>query len=259
VPGVVPTHPDPLHPGRHVLEDAAGTRLATFIAADRGGLHAAELFELEAPLEYALDAICAELSGRRVATTDERLGRALVAAGGRLARHAHVLGRDLRELPASGAAPLPEGLRLMPASRPASDLVDAYRSAFPPDHPDGAARLDEDPQVELARILAGEVIGPVLPCSRLAVDGEDRVRAAVIINDSGGTPPFGGPWIAECFRDREARFAGAGRALLEHVLVNATRDGLPAIGLAVTHGNRARELYEDLAFRLVFTAYSVDL
>jgi GNAT superfamily N-acetyltransferase len=255
----VPTRPDPSRPGRQLLEDAAGTRIATFVDTDRGDVRAAELLELEAPIEHALDPIFRELRGRRIATTDQRLGRALVAAGGHLFRHAHVLGRDLRDSPATAAAPLPPDLRVTAATRPARDLVNAYRAAFTPDHPDGAARAGEDPQVELERILTGEVVGPVLACSRLAVDDRDRVRAAVIITDSGGTPPFGGPWIAECFRDRDPRHRGAGRALLEQVLVNATRDGLPAIGLAVTHGNRARELYEALAFRLVFTALSVDL
>lgn len=255
---VVPTRSDPSRPGWQVLVDASGTRLGSFIEAVRDGRRAAQLFELHVPVEAAVDTILAELRGWRIGASEE-LGRALVAAGGKLHRHAHVLGRDLRAAPATRAGPPPPGLRLQPADRPPADLVDAYRDAFPPDHPDGAARIDEDPLEELTRIVTGGIVGPVLPCSGIAVDASERVRAAVIITDSGGEPPFGGPWVAECFRDPDPRYAGAGRALLERTLLEATRAGLPAIGLAVTHGNRAQKLYRELGFRHVFTAYSVDL
>jgi hypothetical protein len=43
------------------------------------------------------------------------------------------------------------------------------------------------------------------------------------------------------------------------MLLHATRDGLWTVGLAVTHGNRARELYAELGFRELFTALSVEL
>jgi GNAT superfamily N-acetyltransferase len=108
-------------------------------------------------------------------------------------------------------------------------------------------------------VLWHGLAGPLLDCSRLAVDAGRTVHAAAIITGLEGEPPFGGPWVAECFRDRDPRYAGAGRALLEHVLVQATRDGLHTLGLAVTHGNRARELYLELGFREIFTALSVDL
>lgn len=254
----MPARPDPSRPGWQVLVDASGTRLGSFIAAERGGRRVAELFELHVPVEAALDTILADLGGWRIGA-GEPVGRALVAAGGRPYRHAHVLGRDLRTSPATRATPPPPGLRLVPADRPPEDLVDAYRDAFPPEHPDGAVRVDEDPLEELARILEGGVVGPLLACSGIAVDAEERVRAAVIITDSGGEPPFGGPWVAECFRDRDPRYAGAGRALLERTLVEATHAGLAAVGLAVTHGNRAHDLYRELGFRHVSTGYSVDL
>jgi GNAT superfamily N-acetyltransferase len=250
--------PDPSRPGWRILVDAAGQPLARFIEAERDGRRVADLLELEASLERALPAIRTELRGWRVGASED-VGRALLAAGARPVRHAHVLSRDLRADPAAQARPAPPGLELRRADRPAPDLVAAYRSAFPPEHPDGAARVDEDPLEELDRILEHAVVGPVLDCSGIAVDREGSVRAAVIVTDPGGEPPFGGPWVAECFRDRDPRYAGAGRALLEHTLVRATRDRLPAIGLAVTHGNRAQLLYAALGFRRVFTAFSVDL
>ncbi|WP_028061033.1 GNAT family protein [Candidatus Solirubrobacter pratensis] len=254
----MPAVQDPFRPGWQVLVDTAGRRVGSFVRAERDGRPSAELFELETPVEDAVPIVLAELPGWRVVAGEE-LGRALVDAGGRLFRHSYVLTRDLVAHPASHAGPPPPGLELRAADRPAADLVGAYRAAFPPEHPDGAARVDEDPLEEMRRIVELRVVGPVLDCSGLAVDRQGIVRAAVIITDSGGTPPFGGPWVAECFRDPDPAYKGAGRALLERMLVDATAAGLPAIGLAVTHGNPAHELYLDLGFSLVFSAYSVDL
>jgi GNAT superfamily N-acetyltransferase len=254
----VPAVQDPFRPGWQVLVDAAGRRLGSFVRGERGGRPSAELFELEGAVEDAVPLVLADLHGWRV-VAGEDLGPALVAAGGRLFRHSHVLTRDLVATPAPHAGPLPPGLEARPADRPAADLVDAYRAAFPPEHPDGAARIDEDPLVEMRRIVEQGIVGPVLDCSRLAVDGGGSVRAGVIITDSGGTPPFGGPWVVECFRRPDPAYRGAGRALMERMLIAATQAGLPAVGLAVTHGNPAHELYLKLGFTLVFTAYSVDL
>jgi GNAT superfamily N-acetyltransferase len=254
----VPVVQDPFRPGWQVLVDAAGRRFGSFVRGERDGRPSAELFELERPVEEAVPAVLADLRGWRVVAGEE-LGSALVGAGARLFRHSHVLTRDLLAHPASHAGPAPAGLELRPADRPAADLVDAYRAAFPPEHPDGAARVHEDPLEEMRRIVEQHIVGPVLECSGIAVDRDANVRAAVIITDSGGTPPFGGPWVAECFRHPDPAYKGAGRALLERMLVEATRAGLPAVGLAVTHGNPAHELYVKLGFSLVFSAYSVDL
>jgi GNAT superfamily N-acetyltransferase len=246
---------DPIHAGWTVLEDTAGRRLGRFISSERR----AELFTLEAGIEPTVTAIRRELAGWCI-VSGEPLGRALVAGGGRLIRHSHLLSRDLRAQPATHAPPLPGDLRPTPADRPAADLVPAFRAAFPPEHVDGPARVGKDLRAELAGVLEDGVAGPVLPCSRLAVDAGGTVRAAAIATRlQESEPPFGGPWIAECFRDRDPRYAGAGRALLEHTMLHATRDGLGTIGLAVTHGNRARELYDELGFREIFTALSVEL
>ena len=70
-------------------------------------------------------------------------------------------------------------------------------------------------------------------------------------------PPFGGPWIADVFRDPSAR--GVGGALLRRALAVATRDGLPALGLAVTHANSARPLYAAHGFADVWNGLNVDV
>jgi GNAT superfamily N-acetyltransferase len=237
-----------------VLEDAGGRRLGRFIRSERR----AELFTPEADIELTVNAIRSELAGWCV-VSDEPFARVLLAGGGRLSRHSHLLSRNLRTEPVTEAPPMPDGLTLTPADRPPADLVPAFRAAFPPEHVDGPARIGKDLQEELTYVLERGVAGPVLDCSRLAVGAGGNVHAAAIVTRLEGSPPFGGPWLAECFRDRDPRYAGAGRTLLEHVLLRATRDGLSTLGLAVTHGNRARDLYLDIGFREFFSALSVDL
>jgi GNAT superfamily N-acetyltransferase len=244
---VMPVVGDLERPERRKLVDADGLPLARFVHDARDGRVVADLFELEVPVQRALPTILSELRGMRVAGS-EPLGRALVAAGGTPARHAHVYSHNLYERPTPR---LPAGLRFAAADRPAADLVPAYLAAFAPGHPD---RLEaEDAERHLDAILAGR-LGPLLEGSGLALDAEERVVGAILLAVIAATePPFGGPWVMELFRAPDAR--GAGRALLERAL--AMSEG--SLGLAVTHGNPAEKLYAALGFERVFTAFSVDL
>jgi hypothetical protein len=240
----VPIVPDLDRAERRTLADANGTPLARFVHAERDGRVVADLFELEVPVERALPVVLDELRGRRVAGSEE-LGRALVAAGGTPARHAHVYSHDLKELPNVSV-----DFELTPIDRPAEDLVPVYLAAFAPGHPD---RMEApEARRHLTGILAGK-LGPVLDGSGLALRDGRIVRAILIATVADAPPPFGGPWVMEVFRDPDAR--GAGRALLQRALV--LTEG--TLGLAVTHGNPAERVYAALGFKRVFTAYSVDL
>jgi GNAT superfamily N-acetyltransferase len=229
-------------PDRSTLTDADGTPIATYIPRRRDNRDVADYLELEVDLERAVPVILARLRGYRIAGS-EALGHALIAAGATRRRHAHEYEHDLQD-----ERPLPDpppGLRFTPADRPAADLVDAYRAAHPPGHPD----LVEGEDVEAE--LHGHLSGPLLDCSGLAVDAEGNVVAAILIDDMPGE----GPWIVELFRDPGHR--GAGRALLARAL--ALADGLPSLKLTVTHGNPAERLYQELGFRRIYTTLSVDL
>jgi GNAT superfamily N-acetyltransferase len=246
---VMPVVPDLDRPERRKLVDADGVPVARFVHVERDGRLVADLFELEVPVERALPTILADLRGMRVAGS-EALGRALVAAGGTAARHAHVYSHALRERPTPR---LPAGLRFAEANRPAAELLPAYLSSHPPDHVDAPVIAGEDSRAHLTRILNGE-LGRPLAGSALAIDGDDRVVGAILVHELVDTdPPFGGPWVMEVFRAPGAR--GAGRALLERAL--AVTEG--TLGLAVTHGNPAERLYAALGFERVSTAFSVDL
>jgi GNAT superfamily N-acetyltransferase len=253
----VPIRSDPEQPRWQVLLDADGTPVARFLAVVRDGRRVADLFT-RCPgisVEQARDAALADLRGALVCG-DEELGRALVAAGGRPGRHAHVLSRDLRDPPSAPDAP--PGVRIVAADRPATDLVAAFRAAYARDHPDFRAHpYPDDPAVELAPLLDGRQVGPLMGASALAVDEGGSVVGAALINRAPGDPPDSGPWLTQLFR--APRHPGTGRALLQHALAELAAAGEAALGLAVTDGNPAERLYRALGFRRAFTAFNVQL
>jgi GNAT superfamily N-acetyltransferase len=199
-----------------------------------------------ARVEELRDACLRELRGWTVVAPVE-LAHALMEAGATQRRHATLMTHELRHVPAEIDP------RVVPLTLGASDLLPAYRSAYKPDHPDYAVASQADP---LGRLMGGELIGPVLACSRMAVV-EDQVVGAAIVNDFPGEPPDAGPWLAEIFRDPE--YAGVGRALLRGVLKAAAADHRPALGLVVSGGNPAAGLYRDEGFRVVREDISVDV
>jgi len=255
----VPIRKDPEQPRCQLLLDADGTPIARFQLVVRDGRRIADLLTRCGGIgvAQARDAALADLRGMLVCG-DEELGRALVAAGGRQGRHAHVFSRDLRAAPADASGAPPAGLRIVPADRPASELVAAFRAAYKRDHPDFRAHpYPDDPALELAPLLDGRQVGPLMAASALAVDVAGAVVGAALVNRAPGDPPDSGPWLTQLFRS--TAHPGAGRALLERVLAGLTAAGEPALGLAVTAGNPAERLYRALGFQRVFTAFNVQL
>jgi GNAT superfamily N-acetyltransferase len=228
---------------RTVLRDGDGP-VGSYERDERGGHVYADVFLREPGVsaERAARAVLADMRGMRIAG-DEPLGLELVAAGGRALRHAHLMSHDLAERP---ALPEPAGYRLTDVDRPAADLMDAFRAAYAPGHPD---HRDEPYERALAAIddyVRGGEFGPLRRGSWLAVAPDGAVVGAILVGTLPGDPPLNGPWIIEVFRHPEHR--GVGRALLGRAL--ALADG-PALGLMVTVGNPAREVYELLGFGLV--------
>jgi hypothetical protein len=256
----VPVVGDPERPQRRILTGADGEPIAHFEPGERDGRPMADFFtpaDGVAP-EQAAAAAMAQLRGWRVAS-DPAFGRLLVAAGARLRRHAHVLSRDLVRDPAPPdwlEPPLPPGYRLAAADRSGSDLAPACRAAYPPEHSDYGDIPDPGrPEIELDDLIAGRIVGPLLRCSSLVVRDDGTVAGAILVNAKPGEPPLAGPWVAQVFRHPDA--AGTGGPLLRRALALATRDGLPALSLAVTHTNPARAVYGALGFTEAFEAFLV--
>lgn len=233
--------------GREALRDAGGREVATFVPGTRDGLPRAD--ELAAApglrLEDVAEIVVRRLRGHVVETTAP-LGELLLAAGATLRRRSALMTCD----PAAPRppAPVPDGVLIGPAAGcPPDDLLDAYVEAFPPEHPDHHAGLDRDGHRELLRALMdGEVIGPLLACSRTAAAG-GRPAGAALILDMPGQPPLCGPWVGELFRHPAAP-RGTGAAMLAAALDRAAADGLPRVGLRVSADNPARRLYDALGF-----------
>jgi hypothetical protein len=236
----MPLQPDPARPGWLTLTDDRGALVGRFLRGERDGRPLADLFEHVTAPAAAVPAILAELRGWRVAG-DAALGAALVAAGARPVRHAHVYTHDLKAIPSPG-----EGEPL--GDRTIDELVPVFAAAFGPGHPDGV----RDPRASLLQATDGGL----LDASGVIVrDG--RVVAAILVGRFEGEPPFGGPWVMELFRD--PAYPGTGRAVLERALHRSAEAGEPALGLAVSDGNRAAGLYEAVGFRRVLSSRSVDL
>jgi len=233
------------------LTDADGP-IGTYDRGERDGRLSADLFTREPGVsaERAARAVLDQLSGWRIAG-DEALGRALIAAGGRPLRHAHLMSNDMTARPRWRH---PTGYRLTAVDRPAADLVDAYRAAFPPGHVDHRDEPPERSLAELDRLLVGSDFGPPLRGSGLAVAADGTVVGAILLGVLPGEPPLNGPWLIEVFRHPAHR--GVGRALCERALALVQAETL---GLMVSEGNPARRLYEDLGFRLVHTALVVQV
>jgi hypothetical protein len=246
---------DPERPGWRVLVDGGGPPLVRFrTSVQAGGAVTGGLTRCPgvAPRPAAA-AVMAELRGRLLCH-DVALGEALVAAGGRAGRHAELLSHDLRDLPAPARAP--DGVRIVPVDRSAADLAAAFRAAYAADHPDFRTHpYPEDPALELAPLLDGRMVGPLLGASALAVDGAGRAVGAALVNRAAGTPPEAGPWLSQLFRSPD--HPGTGRTLLCHVLGALAGAGEEALGLAVTHGNPAERLYRALGFRRVHSVFNV--
>jgi ribosomal protein S18 acetylase RimI-like enzyme len=159
---------------------------------------------------------------------------------------------DLRGRTPSNVPP-PRGFRFVPCDRPAEDLLPTWMAAYPPGHPDHQPRDEAQTLSEhLVPLLRGELVGRLLPCSTLAVDTDDTVVGGVLVNDWRGTP-----WVSDVVRHPAGSPAGLGSALLATTMDRAAADGHPAIGLAVTHANPARRVYERLGFTVVRTAVTV--
>jgi GNAT superfamily N-acetyltransferase len=199
-----------------------------------------------ATVDELLEACLRELRGWVVVAPIE-LARVLLDAGATQRRHARLMTHDLREVPAEIDP------RVVALTARVEELLPSHRAAYGPNHPD--YELSKDTEA-IGKLLSGELVGPLLGASRMAVvDG--RIVGAAILNDFPGEPPHAGPWLSELFRDPAV--PGIGRALLRGALAAAAADGLPALGLVVSGGNPAGELYLDEGFRTVREDISVTM
>jgi len=243
---------------RTVLTGPDGAIVATYLAGTREGVPLADDVQPAAGVAPELVIAAAlEWLGGHIVAGGTALGEALVAAGAQPRRRARVMVRDLRadSLPHAPAAP---GITIEQATPGNTDaLLDAFVAAYPPGHPDHRAGGDRPSEREQLRsLMAGEVIGVLLDCSRLARERSGAAVGAALAFDHPGEPPLAGPWLGELFRHPDAP-AGTGAALLAASLAAAGAEGLRTMGLVVTDGNPALRVYLDAGFVVVREEFAV--
>lgn len=247
--------------GRSLLSAADGSPLASFGTATTGDVRwlTGVTVAPGADPNVVATALLAELPGHRAETEDDALVTALVARGGRVQRRAHDYVRDLTVgIPDDWAEPaLPAGWRLAPASD-AAGLAGPHAAAYPVGHPDHNPDLDH--ARELDGMITGKILGPLVPEASWQAERVGVPRgAAVVVN----RPAFGEMsarlWLIELFLHPDDTGLGIGTALLRRSLAGAAAAGHQLMGLVVSDGNPARELYEKVGFTLVMSGTSVDL
>lgn len=166
---------------RTVISDAEGPG-GSYERSARDGSVYADPFERASGVspERAARAALDQLAGWRI-TADEALGRELIAAGGRLLRHGHLMSHDLTVRPAWRDPP---GYRLTDVDRPAADLLDAYRAAFPPGHIDHRDQPPERSLADLESDLSDREFGPC--CAAAA----SRCRATAVSPARSCSAPY---------------------------------------------------------------------
>jgi GNAT superfamily N-acetyltransferase len=237
---------------RSVLLGRDGRVLLTYLAGTDDGRPAAfdALPGPGADPDEVADAVTRRLTGHVVGATED-LGDRLAARGARVRRRFRRMRRPLDTDPPPpdwAAADLGAGRRVVPvdAGLDPRAVLPAWFAAYSrPGHPDAYAGTAEEAFAERLVPLLDGTEGPILPWSRLVVDGDGRVLAGVLGID---VPPQGDT-IGEVFRDPAPDAAGLGAALLRRVAAVAAGDGVPALHLAVTDGNPAAHVYERLGFR----------
>lgn len=142
------------------------------------------------------------------------------------------------------------GVRLADLTADVETLSRLEVECRPPGHVDRDQVLAVVADGSFRRLLAGELIGPVLaaPSSQLEDEDGGLVGACIVVLWRGSPPWPGGPWIADIHVTPARQAQGLGSALLRRAIAASAATGAVRIGLNVTNGNRARVLYERFGF-----------
>jgi GNAT superfamily N-acetyltransferase len=243
-------------PGTEELRAADGTVVATFTRDDAGGVRWAILTPVRPAAEVATAAVDT-LAGHRVVTADDDLVAALVARGGTVQRRGHDYAYDLARVPDGWAeTPAPQGFRLTRDLDPAG-LAEAHDKANPPGHPDHEPGLDH--VRDLAAMVAGEVLGPLVPEASWQVGDDEGPQGAILVVERPSADDPGRTWVVDVFVHPRHQGKGLGTVLLKRALAGAKQAGYATMGLVVSDGNPARRAYDSVGFALVRSGTNIDL
>jgi GNAT superfamily N-acetyltransferase len=212
---------------------------------------------LRRPAAEAAPVLLRDLAGHRVVTDDDALVGALVAGGGRVQRRGHDYQYDLAAVPDGWTeTPAPQGFHLT-ADLDAAGLVEAHTLANPPGHPDHEEGLDH--LADLRAMIAGEVLGPLVPeASWQVCDGEGPCGAVLVV-DRALADGRRVAWVVDVFVHPRHQGRGLGRVLLQRAVAGARDAAHHTLGLVVSDGNPARGAYDALGFTHLKSGTNVDV
>ncbi|MGV9385014.1 N-acetyltransferase family protein [Nonomuraea sp. NPDC003707] len=237
---------------QQVLLDELGQPAIKFTEGSMWGRRWASRIQAVGP--GAAEAVLLHLQGWHL-SGPESLCNELISKGAKLVRQAHILTHFLDGLDRFDTD-IPANIRCVPCDRAPESVLPAWVSALGPGHPDHIPENNDTVlRQEVDPLLNGTLMGPVLPCSVLAVNEHDEVVAGVVVNDWDGTP-----WITNGFRDPARSPRGLGTKLLLHSLKSAASDGFSALTGSVSHDNQASlNMCAKLGFHNISTYMTVSL
>ncbi len=209
----------------------------------------------------AANDLIAHWPGQQVTTDEAALAEHLRLSGATTVRHSFVM--RCSPLDADLIDPSPSRLRLADLPRTAdpglwAPILPSWRAAFPPEHPDHLAVDDADAIAFFLPLIDGTELGPLHSASTLLIDQAGVPVAGIIINVRSHER-WGGPWIADVWRDPSLRGEGVGSMLLRRAKALVAEDGYDALSLAVTAGIDAHRAYEREGFTVVLESWRLQL
>ena len=233
-----------------------------YVPGERDGLPIADVARPahgRPPLAAALAALRA-LPGWLLASEDGALIGALLDRGAVERRHAFVMSASLTPGPHVSDA---SALELAPLPAVA-DMYPSWRRAYPPGHPDFEPGTDAEVIDRCwSHLGAGAHRSALHRSSGVVVRNGDvtdgGVIAGIIVALRPEPSPYGGPWISDIWVDPAHAGQGIGAALIRRAQGQLAEDGHDRLGLAVTHGNPARRVYERAGFTPALESWTVRL
>jgi len=185
----------------------------------------------------------------------------LVATGGRLRRVARDMAVDLSKAHIPEAGSTPAGVRLGVLGSDSDSIAVAAAAPLLPGHVDFGIWSGVDRFHYWSQLLAGEgPCGSVLHApSRVLRDQSGAIVGAVVVTHMAASEWWSGdPWIPEIFVVAAFQGRGLGSLLLGHAMRTCSHSGHRRVGLTVSEGNPARNLYERFGFRPFRTTWLIE-
>ena len=226
--------------------EVQGEPVLHYVAGTRDGRPLADLAE---PLTSdAAGMVVDSLPGWVVASSDRAFVTGLTAHGAQLTRHRYVMSAQTSPH-ADAPLDVPPNVHLVPLSQTTPmDLLPSWQAAYPVGHVDHESGTVE----EILATCWDHVDDPAWRATEhrstaIALIG-DTIVGGIIIDIRSEPVPFGGPWLSDIWRRPGPTQRGLGAWLISRAMRLLHEDGYPTLGLSVTHGNPARNLYARLGF-----------